>query len=166
MSIALLRTVLIMAGANALSWAPAQADRNIQSDCTSIDDPAARLACYDEKNLVPGERVVTSAPPQRPLLQAGSTSVPAMPIAVAPQQSARSPQPAQTTSIVTAVAEQRRGIYLLTLEDGAQWEFAEDVAPTYRAPERSSRVEIGRGALGTYRMRFDGQQPVRVRRVR
>ena len=176
MSITVHRAMLIMAGAAVFAWAPAlgQADRNIQPDCATIGDPAARLACYDEKNRSTGETVAIPAPAQRQMPQAGNAPAPAQPVVAAPRQSARAPQrpaaaavqPARMTPIVTAVAERGPGAYLLTLEDGAQWEFAEDMDPTYHAPERGSRVEIERGVLGTYRMRFNGQQPVRVRRVR
>ena len=53
-----------------------------------------------------------------------------------------------------------------TLEDGAQWLFAEGVSSSYRVPRAGSVVEIERGALGSFLMRFDDQAPVPVRRVR
>jgi len=76
------------------------------------------------------------------------------------------PPAAAAQAIVAEVVERRPGAYLLTLQDGAQWEFAEDVPISYRPPVRGSQVEIERGSLGGYRMRFDGQRAVRVQRVR
>jgi len=58
------------------------------------------------------------------------------------------------------------GIYAVTLEDGAEWLFAEGVSSSYRVPRAGSVVEIERGALGSFLMSFDDQTPVPVRRIR
>ena len=58
------------------------------------------------------------------------------------------------------------GIYAFTLEGGAQWQFSETVGSSYRVPRVGSTVEIERGSLGGFLMRFDRQQSVPVRRVR
>jgi len=54
----------------------------------------------------------------------------------------------------------------VTLEDGAQWVFAEGVTSQFRLPRRGDTVEIERGSLGSFLMRVDGQSPVPVRRLR
>lgn len=178
MSITVHQAALTAAAAAVLALAPAlalaQANRNIQPDCAEIDDPTARLACYDAKNRTAGGTVATPVLPQGGVPQSGSAPVATGGEAGTERASARSPQrPAvatgqltRMTPTVAAISERGPGAYLLTMDDGAQWEFAEDMAPTYLAPQRGSRVEIERGVLGNYRMRFDGQQPVRVRRVR
>jgi hypothetical protein len=178
MSIAVHRAILTAAGAAVLTLSPApglaQADRNIQPDCAKIEDPAARLACYDNKNRNANEVVASPVPLQRGIPQGGGAPVATGGVASARGESARSPQRpaaatgqlARMTPIVAAAVERSPGAYLMTMADGAQWEFAEDMEPTYRAPERGARVEIERGVLGNFRMRFDDQQPVRVRRVR
>ncbi|AKH42552.1 hypothetical protein FHS61_000322 [Altererythrobacter atlanticus] len=57
------------------------------------------------------------------------------------------------------------GIYLLTLEDGARWEFVEAVPFSYNPPGRGSTVEISRAALGSFMLRYAGQPGVRVKRI-
>lgn len=178
MPITVHRALLATAGATVFAWHPvpalAQQDRNIQADCARIEDPTARLACYDSKNRDAGETPAAPVPPSSAPSQRGSAPVASVAAPEARRKSAPSPQPSITspaqlgrrTVNVTAVTEKGPGAYLITLADGAQWGFAEDMAPTYRAPQGGSTVQIERGVLGNYRMRFDGQQPVRVRRIR
>jgi hypothetical protein len=180
MSITAHRATLTAAGAAVLASvpAPAQADPNtvldILAECLKIGDVMARVACYD--NTVRSARGTAAATPSG---QGGIPQDDRVPIAAggaldAGRESTRSRrfaaaplgEAARSTPTVAAVAERRPGAYLLTLADGAQWEFAEDMPLSYLAPRQGLTVEIERGALGNYRMRFDGQQPVRVRRVR
>ena len=67
---------------------------------------------------------------------------------------------------VRSVAQRTPGVYLITLEDDAQWLFSEAVDSTYRPPRQGSTVEIERAALGSFLMAIDNQSSVRVRRVR
>ncbi len=62
--------------------------------------------------------------------------------------------------------EREPGVYLVTMEDDTQWVFNESVSSTYRVPEVGSTVEIERGALGSYLLRFNNQGAVQVRRIR
>jgi hypothetical protein len=64
------------------------------------------------------------------------------------------------------VAPREPGKYLITLEDGAQWVFAQSVNNDYRLPRAGSILEIERGAMGSFLRRFDGQGPVQVIRVK
>ncbi|MBN9506458.1 MAG: hypothetical protein J0I69_10565 [Altererythrobacter sp.] len=164
-------------------------------ECSKIEEVMARVACYDT-NIRPAVRTTAATAPRQnaapqprpapapaaPVATASAPTAPAATASVPPAatreavaaESARSPQRpaarsderARTSHTVTAVAERGPGAYMLTLEDGTQWEFAEDKGLSYLAPRRGSTVEIERGSLGSYRMRFDAQQPVRVRRVR
>ena len=193
MSITVRRAMVIAAGAAVLASAPApaaaQMDPRVVLDtlveCSKIEEVMARVACYDT-NIRPAiGATAATAPQQNAAPQPRPAPAPAAPAATAPvppaatreavaAESARSPQRpaarsderARTSHTVTAVAERGPGAYMLTLEDGTQWEFAEDKGLSYLAPRRGSTVEIERGSLGSYRMRFDAQQPVRVRRVR
>lgn len=149
---------------------------NILRQCAQIDEPGARLACYD--NNVRTGAAASSAPQPR----AAAPSAP-QPGAVPPapargpegfgSESVRSPErfarPAEEASSITAqvasVRQREPGIYLVALEDGAQWLFNEGVASSYRTPRSGSRVHIERGALGSFLLRFDNQAPVPVRRV-
>ena len=64
-------------------------------------------------------------------------------------------------------ARQREpGIYLVTIEDGAQWLFSEPVPRNFRPPRKGALVEIKRASLGSFLMVVDGQSAVRVRRVK
>lgn len=193
MSITVHRAMLTAAGAAMLAWAPtpasAQVDRdivmNIMMECAKIGDPTARLACYDNNIRSAGASVAAAVPGQSPVPQGGGAPVASGGTAgfglntahpqegavsrenASPQQGlgASTSQASRITPTVAAVATRGPGAYLVTLEDGARWEFAEDMPLSYRPPQQGSTVEIERGTLGSYLLRFDQQQPVRVRRV-
>jgi hypothetical protein len=145
---------------------------SILRECAKIDDPTARLACYDNNIRQAGGTPNTAT----------STRVPSggpAPIATSPSPSfgmddvktprAASARPAQADEIrprVASVSPREPGIYLITLEDGAQWLFAESVSREFRLPRRGDTIEIQRGALGSYLMRIDRQKAVAVRRTR
>lgn len=177
------RATILAAGA-AMLLAPALPARaqvsdeivlNIMRECARIDDPTARLACYDNNIRSAGANPRTSVPGRMPTPQASAGA----PVAGnSPQgfgaESVRSPQRAETSAgqvdeisaSVTAISQRGPGIYLLTLEGGAQWQFSESVGNSYRVPRVGSTVEIDRGAMGGFLMRFDRQQAVPVRRLR
>lgn len=182
MPIASHRAMFSVAGAALLASAPApalaQVDPrivlNILIECSKIGDVTARVACYDNNIGAAGSAVATAPRAQSGIGHPGSAPVATAGVAGAARENPRSPQPttvptgdlARGTPVVTAIAERGPGAYLLTLQGGAQWAFAEDVPPSYQPPRPGSTVKIERGTLGGYRMRFDGQEPVRVRRVR
>jgi hypothetical protein len=64
------------------------------------------------------------------------------------------------------VVQREPGIYLITLDSGAQWLFTDSVPFSFRVPRKGDSVDISHAALGSYLMRFDDQQSVRVRRVK
>lgn len=150
---------------------------NIMRECARIDDPTARLGCYDNnirtagtpaRNTIPGEvRVQGGA--GAPLVQngvAGGTTG-------FGREDVRSPErfntPAgevdEVNARVAAITQRQQGIYLLTLEGGAQWLFVQGVDPSYAPPRVGSTVEIRRGAMDSFLLRFNNQPSVRVRRV-
>ena len=173
----------IGAASLALCAAPAsaQADRtavlNILVECAKIDDPTARLACYDNNMTRAGATARTTVPGQTVRGVVGG----AAPIETqGPQgfgyEDVRSQDPArfqvrpgQLQEIhprVASITPREPGIYLVTLDDGAQWLFAEGVSSQFRLPGRGDEIEIERGSLGSFLMRVDGQPPVPVRRIR
>jgi hypothetical protein len=179
-SLAQRTTILALVGlASVVPAAPAaaQANReavlNILVECAKIDDPTARLACYDANIRNAGGVVRTPLGRGARVQGGGAPGI----VNEGPQgfgrENIRSKErfeaPAgQLHSIrpkVTAIKEREPGVYLLTLEDGAQWLFADSVNHDYRLPRVGSILEIERGALGSFLMRFDGQPPVQVRRV-
>jgi hypothetical protein len=180
MSTTACRGIFIAAGAAALAVpfaAMAQDDPalvNIMRECGKIDEPAQRFACYDntfraseaaKPTLDPRPSAVPQ-PSNAPVVGSG-VSAPVPETAHPPHRSAAPDSAlARATLSVAAVVEKAPGTYILTLEDGEQWEFAESMGASYDAPRRGSAVQVQPGTLGSHRMRVDGQQPVRVRRVR
>jgi hypothetical protein len=166
------------------SQAAAQVDDgivlNIMRECARIDDPTARLACYDNnirsaggtpRASVPGEM---QAPRGGQGAVASSAPMPTVGSAGFGSEDVRTPQRfesrpgelASLSSVVTQVTPREPGVYLVTLQDGAQWQFTESVDRNYRVPSRGDTVTIDRASLGSYLMRFDDQLGIRVRRVR
>ena len=155
---------------------------NILRECARIDDPSARLACYDNNIRNVGGTARVSMPGQMPVVQGGGAPVVqggAAPLAAnSPQgfgaEDVRTPRVAaapvgqiqQIDAQIKSIRQREPGIYAFTLADGAEWLFAEGVSSGYRVPRAGSTVEIERGALGSFLMRFDDQSPVPVRRTR
>lgn len=132
-------------------------------NCSQIAEISSRVACYDALS-----EDVSPAPAERAVAEPrglGSEQV----RQVQPTRTEPAAEHAERHSIeatVTAAVQREPGIHLLTLEDGAQWQFAEGVPASYNPPRRGSTVEIRSAAMGSYLMRFQGQQAVRVRRIR
>ena len=80
--------------------------------------------------------------------------------------SQRGQGPDAITARVAGVSLREPGIYLITLEGGAQWLFGESVGRDYRPPRKGDTIDLRHASLGSYLMRFDNQESVRVRRVK
>lgn len=166
---------------------------NIMRECGKIDDPTARLACYDNNIRQAGPTTRASVPGRMQVPQGGSApvaanspqnfgfestrrSAPPPPNASGPQgfgsDNIRTPERFASAGVqeihprVSAIRQREPGIYLVTMEDDTQWVFAESVSSNYRVPQVGSSVEIERGALGSYLLRFNNQSAVQVRRTR
>lgn len=175
---------ILLGGAAALLLGPMPATAqvpdgivlNIMRECARIDDASARLACYDNNIRSAGAPPRASVPGSTPAPQGGSAPLASSGSQGFGSESVRqprqsNPQPqgggseSETRARVANVDERGPGVYLVTLESGAQWLFSESVPFAYSPPRRGSTVEIQRGALGSFRLRFDNQEPVPVRRV-
>lgn len=133
--------------------------------CAGIADIAARVACYDGISSADAETpapLAQAAPQPRGL---GSEQVPRS-RAPQPEQVAEQAEADSIEATVTAAVLREPGIHLLTLDDGAQWQFVEGVSLSYNPPRRGSTVEIRSASMGSYQMRYQGQRAVRVRRIR
>lgn len=153
---------------------------NIMRECAKIGDPTARLACYDNNIRQAGATPSTGQAVPQQSRSAGSPPVPAptatpqgfgsesVRVRETPQQQSAqaADQVREVQARVTSITAREPGIYLMTLDDGAQWLFAEGVPASYRVPTAGSNIEIERGALGSFLMRFNGQRVVPVRRIR
>ena len=160
--------------------AGAQADRtavvDILIECAKIDDPTARLACYDNNMSRVGATQRTTVPGQVRGVTGGAAPVETQGPQGFGYEDVRAadparfrPAPGQLQEIhptVQSISPREPGIYLVTLSDGAQWLFAEGVGSQFRLPRRGDEIEIERGSLGSFLMRIDGQPPVPVRRIR
>lgn len=148
---------------------------NILRECARIDDPTARLACFDNNIRAAGAAPRAAAPAARQAPKGGGAPVAsgtpqgfgAESIREVRQQrdTERRQSSGSIRARVTGVTEREPGVYLLTLEGGAQWLFSESTPSNYRAPDRGATVEIERASLGSFLLRFEGQRPVPVRRV-
>lgn len=175
-------TVLAIASAPlALMATPAQAQiddaivLDIMRQCARIDDASARLACYDNNVRVGNTNAPRpSVPGAMPRPQSGTAIAPNNGATGFGREDVRGPERFETpageieelTARVSSVVQQTQGVYLLTLEDGAVWQFAETVDFAYRPPRSGSTISIDRAALGSFLMVFDNQRSVRVRRIR
>jgi len=200
------RAAILLAGATtlatlstpAIAQVPDDVVLNIMRQCARIDDPSARLACYDNnirsagatpRNTVPGETVVqgsgavlnapnTAGPsgfgredirgsgtPLRRADTTGAAGFGAEDVQSAQRFQAPQGELEQLRARVSRVRQIGPGLFTVTLEDGAVWRFTDGVPPTYRPPTRGSEVEISRASMGSFLMRYEGQQSVRVERV-
>lgn len=171
-------TAAVVPMALAASSASAQVDDDvvlsIMRQCARIDDATARLACYDNNVRVGNSNTPRPAVPGVMARPQGSTPAPNNGATGFGREDVRGPERFETpageieelTARVSNVEQVNQGGYLLTLEDGAQWIFAETVDFSYRPPRAGSTIEIDRAALGSFLMVFDSQRSVRVRRVR
>ena len=182
-SIAQRASILALAAATlGITAAPAaaQVDRNIvmniMIECAKIDDPTARLACYDNNMRQVGATPRNTIPGQVRGVQGGAAPVENQGPQGFGADDLRSSDPARYQSRpgtldeihprVASVTPREPGIYTVTLDDGTQWMFAESVAQDFRLPRRGEEIEIERGSLGSYLLRAGQQPPVPVRRVR
>lgn len=168
------RGAMALAGSAALGLSAAQAQAQSGEDairgqlraCAGIADIAARVACYDALSAAGTE--TPAAPAAQAAAQPRGLGSEQVPRARAPEP-AHAAQQTEADSIeatVAAAVEREPGIHLLTLEDGAQWQFVEGVSLSYDPPRRGSTVEIRSASMGSYQLRYQGQPAVRVRRVR
>ena len=138
-------------------------DRTVVSilrECRKLEETAARTACYDNIPLgqPPAGRTGAAADPQRPQGFGGDQ--------LRRAATARTAEPSEIRAKVSGIAEREPGIYVLTLEDGAQWQFVDAPSTSYDPPRPGSTIEISKASLGSYLMRYADQRGIRIRRIR
>lgn len=161
---AVLAMILGSAAVAAAMPAEAQGEAALRGElraCAKIAEIGARVACYDALTAG-GEATPQAATEPRGL---GSEQVPRA-RAPLPERVVAQAEADSIEATVTASVEREPGIHLVTLEDGAQWQFVEGVPLSYNPPRRGASVEIRSASMGSYLMRYQGQAAVRVRRVR
>ncbi|MBS1239933.1 MAG: hypothetical protein H6R45_639 [Proteobacteria bacterium] len=147
----------------------------IMRECAKIEDPTSRLACYDNNVRAGG------ATGQQPSVPGGGGRVQGGSAPIGPQgfgsSSIKDPDrfqsgesrglgPDEIRARILDVREREPGIWLVTIEGGAQWIFSEAVPRSFRTPRKGALVEIQKASLGSFLMIVDGQAGVRVRRTK
>jgi hypothetical protein len=163
--------------------AAAERDREPEgTQCVSIDDAAARLACYDQAFGRPTAAGVASAAVAEDAAPALSDSPPAgaSPDAVRAAdefgltetakrkrdpEKAKEAMPESISATVARVSWRPTGEVVVTLENDQVWEQAEIVTTTARV-KPGDVVTIRKAALGSHTMVTAGRAVIRVRRVR
>jgi hypothetical protein len=143
----------------------------LMAECARIGEIAARVACYDK--TMEAARLIAAAPATEARPKVAAPAPVELPAAGFGGESLRKPEPVreprsaeEIEARVRTARQTEPGMYLLTLEDGAQWRFVGAAPPSYDPPRAGSRIELRRGALGSYLMRFADQRSLRVQRVR
>jgi hypothetical protein len=157
-------------GAAAVAAPPARPPA-VQSviDCRRIEDGVQRLACYDkavaamDQAEASGDLVTVDREQRRAARrQAFGLVLPSL----AFLDRGEKPEEVDTmTAKVASAAQDPYGKWTIQLDDGAIWRQIDDIALD-RPAHAGSIAEIRRGALGSFRMKLDGQFPIRVRRDR
>ena len=152
---------------------------NIMRECAKIDDPTARLACYDN-NIRAAGGSPRSIPGQmaRPN-GGGAVTNPNAPSGFGaddlhaqtrerfhPYAEGGSGGPREISSAVASARQRQPGIYLITLASGAQWLFSESAGLNYIPPRKGDTVRIEHGALGSYMLVSGKQAGVKVTRIK
>lgn len=174
------RAVLLLTGAAmAVSTAPALAQvpesvtLNIMRECAKIDDPTARLACYDNNIRAAGANP-RSIPGRMGVPRGGGAVLePNAPSGFGADDLRHNSDERfvesglhEITAKVASARERQPGTYLVTLDSGAQWLMTESGGRNYGAPRKGESVKLTRGALGDYMMVVGKQQAVHVTRVK
>jgi hypothetical protein len=143
----------------------------LMGECAGIEEIGARAACYDK--TVEAAQLIDAARAGEAEPRAAAPATAERPPSGFGSQSLRKPEPVresrsaeQIEALVRAAQRTEPGIYLLTLEDGAQWRFVDAVPPSYDPPRAGSEIELRNGSLGSFLMRYADQRSIRVQRVR
>ena len=134
-------------------------------ECRRLADASARTACYDGIELEERSPAEQAPPPPAAAVEPradtgfGSNQLPRA-------RTAEASEPGQISARVARAVERQPGIYLLTLEDGTEWQFVDSAPANYDPPRPGSTIEISKASMGSYLVRYAGQRSVRTRRVR
>jgi hypothetical protein len=152
------------------SMAPGQAsaaDQSKGAECAALDDPAARLACFDAAfprapRSGPPKPVAAAVAADEPVSEAGKFGLSVK------QRKAIEPKPAQPEMVATtaAVKNVRRlpsGYLLIDLDNDQVWQQTEVDSHIWLRP--GDRVTIRRASLGSYLLDTPTNYSTRVRRL-
>jgi hypothetical protein len=136
-------------------------------DCRSITDDGRRLACYDAAvgAMATAEKtgdLVTIDREQRRAVrrQAFGLQLPSLAIF---DRGEKPEEADRITAKVAAAHRQGEGKWIIRLDDGAVWRQTDD-NELLHDPHAGSTALISKGMLGSFFMKIDGQQAIRVHR--
>lgn len=135
--------------------------------CAALQDPAARLACYDQAQQQRSEPPADPASPAPAAAPEPATAPAAAAPAASPDNRFGLPEAgaeSMTAHIDGKFVEWRRGT-LIRLDNGQVWKCMEEKSAYYPRLPDNAEVEITRGMLG-YRMEIKAiRRSIYVRRV-
>jgi hypothetical protein len=146
------------------------ADQSKGAECAALDDPAARLACFDAAF----PRASRTSPPEATAAAAVAAATDEPPSEArkfglsTQQRKAIEPKPAQPelTATTAAVKTARRlpsGYLLIGLDNDQVWQQTEIDSHVWLRP--GDRVTIRRASLGSYLLDTPAHYSTRVRRL-
>jgi hypothetical protein len=138
------------------------------ADCRAITDSNERLACFDKTSgdFVQAEAsgavvVLDQKQVREARRQAFGFDLAALNFF---NRGLSTKEADQLTEVLASASQGPNGFWIVTLESGATWREIDGEAMG-RDPHPGSKVVIMRGAVGSFVMKIDGQQAIRVRRV-
>lgn len=137
-------------------------------DCRALSDPAARLACFDERAAqlqVAQEKhdivVIDRAAMQDAKKGLFGLSLPKIKLFGSGGENDVS----QLDGTIETVGQYDYGRWRLTLSDGSVWDQIDtEVFPI--DPRKGNKIVIKRASMGGFKAVVNGQPPVRVRRIK
>jgi hypothetical protein len=141
----LLRSPLGAAGAVAILALLMGAGERDLSQCAGVDDPGARLACYDAlagRTATPGSAGPSAPMPPVPVPAPSVDAFGKAPVSTAPESI--------TARVVGKLTEWKLGT-LIKLDNGQVWQAIEDRSYVYPNVPENPEVEIIKGVFG-YRL--------------
>jgi hypothetical protein len=153
--------------------AAAVAEQSKGTECAALDDPAARLACFDAA-FPRASRASPPGPAMAPAAAAAAAATDEPPSEArkfglsTQQRKAIEPKPAQpemvaTTAAVRTVRRLPPGYLLIELDNDQLWQQTEIDSRVWLRP--GDRVTIRRAALGSYLLDTPAHFSTRVRRL-
>jgi len=148
------------------------ADQSKGAQCAALDDPAARLACFDAAFPRPPRAAPPHTMPPNPAKAAVATEEPASDARKFglsdAQKDAIDPKPAPpplaaTTAAVKTVRQLPSGYLLIGLDNDQVWQQTE-IDPNVRL-QPGDRVTIRRASLGSFLLVTPAHFSTRVRRL-
>ena len=138
-------------------------------DCRKLTENAARLSCFDaavaamDQAEASGD-LVSLDRAQRRAARRQAFGLP-LPTLSFLDRGERPEEADRVVANIASASEDPYGKWTLKLDDGAVWRQIDDTTLD-NPPHPGSTVEIRRGALGSFRLKVDGQFPFKAHRDR